>query len=272
MERVLSEDEKAAFEQDGYLVLPDLLTPAETVELQSWAQEVHDWPNDGNSPWMAYAEINAQGKQVLCRTENYAASHPGLNSLLRGPKLMGILRQLSGEDMVLFKEKINYKLAGSGGFAAHIDSTAYTHVKKIQHLAILLAVDPSDALNGGLEVVPGSHKMTVPIGDDNCIPKSWINQQSWAAANLSAGQVLIFGSYLAHRSGANTSERDRKALYATYNVAREGDLHDEYYARRKVEYPPTHLRKPGEKFEEGAMRYGYGSPMLSVDLGHQLAV
>lgn len=160
-------------------------------------------------------EINAHGKAVLCRTENYANSHPGLNSLLRGQKLLGLLRQLSGEDMLLFKEKINYKLAGSGtapllspvrlsrfpvhwcrvrsfetagGFAPHVDSTAYTHIKNIKHLAILLAVDPSDMTNGGLEVVEGSHDMDVPIGNDNCIEPAWVNEQTWTPVELKAGK------------------------------------------------------------------------------------
>lgn len=51
---------------------------------------------------------------MLCRTENYANSHSGFNGLLRGSKLLNLLAQLSGEEMSLFKEKINYKLAGSG--------------------------------------------------------------------------------------------------------------------------------------------------------------
>jgi 2-aminoethylphosphonate dioxygenase len=62
--------------------------------------------------------VNAQGKTVLCRTENYANHHDGFNRLLRGEKLLSILKQLSGEDMLLFKEKINYKLAGSGEYGA----------------------------------------------------------------------------------------------------------------------------------------------------------
>ena len=86
------------------------------------------------------------------------------------------------------------------------------------------------------------------------------------------GQILIFGSYLTHRSSANRSNLDRKALYATYNCAREGDLHDEYYAHRKIVWPPVQLRKKGEAYQEGALRYGYGSPMLSVDVGKQLVV
>lgn len=84
--------------------------------------------------------------------------------------------------------------------------------------------------------------------------------------------MLIFGSYLAHRSGANNSTSDRKAIYATYNCKREGDLHDAYYADRAKLWPPTHKRQQGERYEDGAMRYGYGSPMLSVDLGKQYIV
>ncbi|OAG35696.1 hypothetical protein AYO21_10090 [Fonsecaea monophora] len=153
---LLSEEQVRSFRRNGYLVLGNVLSEVETEELQRWAQEVHDWTTDANSPWMPYEEINARGERVLCRTENYADSHAGLNSLLRGQKLLDLLKQLSGEEMLLFKEKINYKLAGSGGFAPHIDATAYTHIKDIKHLAILLAVDPSNISNGGLEVVEGT--------------------------------------------------------------------------------------------------------------------
>lgn len=77
---------------------------------------------------------------------------------------------------------------------------------------------------------------------------------------------MVFGSYLAHRSGANTSSKDRKAIYATYNCAAEGDLHDEYYADRQKLWPATHMRKEGESYEEGRTRYAFGTPMLTVDV------
>ena len=133
-------------------------------------------------------EVNAKGKRVLCRTENYANYHQGFNQLLRGPQLLNMLHQLAGEEMLLFKEKINYKLAGSGGFSPHIDSTAYTHIKDIKHLTILLAVDPSNSTNGGLDVVDGSHNMDIPIGKDNCIEPAWVEKQSWTSVNLKAGK------------------------------------------------------------------------------------
>lgn len=79
-----------------------------------------------------------------------------------------------------------------------------------------------------------------------------------------AGDILVFGSYLAHRSGANTSSKDRRAVYATYNRAAEGNLRDQYCEDRRRLWPATHLRKEGEAYEEGRLRYGYGSPMLTV--------
>ena len=79
------------------------------------------------------------------------------------------------------------------------------------------------------------------------------------------GDVLIFGSYLAHRSGSNTSSKDRRAIYATYNCAAEGDLHNQYYLDRQKLWPATHLRKDGVDYEEGRVRYAFGSPMLTVD-------
>jgi hypothetical protein len=58
--------------------------------------------------------VNDKGETVLCRTENFADCHKGFSGLLRSSKLLGLLSDLAEEPMLLFKEKINYKLAGSG--------------------------------------------------------------------------------------------------------------------------------------------------------------
>ena len=43
-----------------------------------------------------------------------------------------------------------------------------------------------------------------------------------------------------------------------------GDIHDAYYAHRRRIWPPTHERTEGESYGEGALLYGFGSPMLTV--------
>ncbi|KAF9530927.1 hypothetical protein CPB83DRAFT_809836 [Crepidotus variabilis] len=262
----LTDEQLASFSKNGYLILRDVLSTQETTALQRWAQEIHDLPCTEHSSWMPYDEIQPNGTRVLCRTENFADSHTGFGALLRGETFLRILNQLSGEEMILFKEKINYKLAGSGGYSAHIDSTAYTHIKNVKHLTILLAIDAADTSNGGLEVVEGSHLMSIPISDvDRCIESSWVDGQTWVPVELKPGEMLIFGSYLAHRSDANASNGARKAVYATYNCKREGDLREQYYADRRVVWPATHMRKAGKSYQLGRMRYGFGSPMLTIN-------
>ncbi|KAF8829744.1 hypothetical protein HHX47_DHR2000332 [Lentinula edodes] len=119
--------------------------------------------------WMHYDEVIKSSKsssteeKVLCRTENFADYHEGFKELFRGAEMTSILEQLTGEPMVLFKEKINYE---------------------------------------------------IPVP-------------------LESGQFLVFGSYLAHRSAPNKSDKGRAAIYATYNaISNGGDRREAYYEDR----------------------------------------
>ena len=101
----LTSEQLGFFQEKGYLILRDVMSKEDTINLQRWAQEVHDLPRTAETPWMPYEEINASGQRVLCRTENYANYHEGFNKLLRGEKMLSVLGQLAKEDMLLFKEK-----------------------------------------------------------------------------------------------------------------------------------------------------------------------
>ncbi|KAG4444157.1 hypothetical protein IFR05_000386 [Cadophora sp. M221] len=261
----VSKPQRTFFEEKGYLIIKDCLSIAETRDLQAWVQDVHGLPRTIDCPYIPYEEVNSSRDRVLCRTENFANTHSEFGALLRGAKLLSILEQLNGDEMLLFKEKINFKFAGSGGFQPHIDRTGYGDFKKLQHLAILIAADDATSLNGCLEVVEGSHKMTVPIGTDNCITPDWVAARNWIPVEMKAGELMIFGSSLAHRSGPNASSKDRRAVYATYNSKSEGDLHDAYYERRAKLYPATHKRREGVDYSSGAQNYAYGTPMRSVE-------
>lgn len=110
----LTPEQLQSFQENGYLLVRSFFSEPEAKKLQQWAQEVHDLPRTADVPWMPYEEVNGKGDRVLCRTENFANSHAGFDSFLRGERATSMLQQLAGEEMLLFKEKINYKLAGSG--------------------------------------------------------------------------------------------------------------------------------------------------------------
>ena len=62
---------------------------------------------------------------------------------------------------------------------------------------------------------------------------------TWRPVDVPAGCTLWFHSRTPHRSGANRSERPRRALYPTYNAAREGDRRAEYYAEKRAAFART---------------------------------
>ncbi|KAJ7578489.1 hypothetical protein C8J56DRAFT_349545 [Mycena floridula] len=260
----LSQEQLASFDRDGYLVLPSL-SKEMTDNIVSWANEVKNLPHRSDA-WMHYEEVSSTGQRILYGTENFVNHHDGFNRLFRGKAILGLLSQLTGEEMVLLKEKINYKAPSGAGFQPHTDAPAFNHVAQVKHLSVAMAVDAATLENGCLEIVAGSHKTPIPVGEDVCIPESWCKSQTWTPIPLRPGEFLIFGSYLAHRSGPNNSPHGRAAVYATYNALSEGgDMHDAYYAHRRQYWPPTADRNPNEKYEMGAKLYGFGSGMLSID-------
>jgi ectoine hydroxylase-related dioxygenase (phytanoyl-CoA dioxygenase family) len=54
----------------------------------------------------------------------------------------------------------------------------------------------------------------------------------WISCPTNFGDIVLFNSYISHRSGPNKMNDPRKALYLTYNNAEEGYLRDEYYKNK----------------------------------------
>jgi ectoine hydroxylase-related dioxygenase (phytanoyl-CoA dioxygenase family) len=169
----------------------------------------------------------------LCRTENFVPFHAGMRELLTTGTLPETAGALLGEAAVLYKEKVNYKAVGGAGFAAHQDAPAYPFVRT--HVSCMLAVDDASIDNGCLEVVDGMHGELLPTDERGCIPDDVAVALAWEPVEVPAGGVLWFHSRLPHRSGANASARDRRALYPTYNARSDGDLRAAYYRTKREE-------------------------------------
>nr|POE54465.1 putative phytanoyl-coa dioxygenase [Quercus suber] len=241
----LSAEQIAHFDEQGFLVLRatehGLVEPA---MLQRWTEEVKNLPRE-HGKWMPYDEITKSGERQLMRTENFANYHAGFQSLLFGPGLTGILAQLTRDDVMLFKEKINYKLPGGNGFGAHLDAPAYDHMGEIEHTTANLAVDAATVANGCVEVVHGSHRMDVKLAGGGAIDRAWEAGQTWIPVELAPGDLLMFGSHLAHRSAPNHTTSPRASVYATYHNKSDGQqLREKYYADRRENFPPDHGELP----------------------------
>lgn len=211
------------FDRNGWVLTAELGAD-EIADLRRWVDEVAAWP-DTEGRWLHHRELTDHGPR-LCRSENFVPYHDELRHLLTA-RLIATASLLLGEPAVLYKEKINYKLAGGAGYSPHQDAPAYPFIDS--HISCMVAVDDATAENGCLEVVSGAHDRILPMDDRGCIAPDIAADLRWETVELPAGATLWFHSLTPHRSGANRSATDRRAIYPTYNAAREGNRRDDYY-------------------------------------------
>ncbi|KAI8095990.1 hypothetical protein BDF21DRAFT_353984 [Thamnidium elegans] len=265
----LTEEQVQSYNKDGFLLIQDFFSTAEHQSLENFCDEFQTWGKE-KGKWMQYYEHNTvTGEDQLCRTENFTPFHQGMKDYVNSPRLLQVLERLHGEQYVLFKEKVNYKLPGGGGFPAHQDAPAFVQFGQASHMTVMFTIDATTAANGCLEVVPGSHindcdrRILPQEKHDGSIAMDWVNKHNWVPVHCQPGSVLIFGAYLAHRSGDNVTENARKAVYLTYNAASEGNFRDHYYDEKRRLFPPSYEREEGKDYSEGAIIYNLATPIRS---------
>ena len=222
------------FREKGWVAV-DAISPDVNARLAGWVEEVAAVP-DGVGGVLQHFEGTDAGP-ALCRSENFVPTHAGLRDLLCSGALIDVASALLGEPAVLYKEKVNYKLAGGAGYSPHQDAPAYPMIDV--HVSAMVAVDDSDATNGCLEVVSARFDEVLPMDARGCIEPAVAETLPWEAVPLRAGHTLWFHSRTPHRSGPNPTTRPRRALYPTYNAAREGDLREAYYAAKQEAFEVT---------------------------------
>jgi len=249
---LLSAEQVGRFQRDGYLVLraDEWLTKQEQRDVLAWTDEVQNWP-EKKYHWMKYyEESSVNGAKILNRVENYIPYHPGLKEMFNGPKAMGILHQLLGGPCVLYKDKINMKLPGGGGFEPHQDVLAGWGAYNVSNfITFSVSVDHAHKKNGALECVAGEHKNGALADDWSPLGQDVIDRMDWQMVETFPGDAVLFDAYVPHRSAPNGDDHSRRNLYLTYNLAAEGDHRKQYYSDKRKNYPPDIEREAGKEYK-----------------------
>jgi len=246
---ILTEEQVATFHHDGYLVIPKLYGVEEMAEILAWTEDMENRP-EAPGKYMKYFEESRTepGKRLLNRLENFAPYHESFDGLFKGPKMLGAVSQLFGEQAVLFKEKINFKLAGADGFKVHQDVQAGWDKFGSLHITALVSIDATTPANGCLEMAGGHHKrgligsMWEPMSEDD------IAGMELKVLTTAPGDAVFFDSFAPHRSGPNDTNEPRRVLYTTYNRLSEGDFREQYYREKRANFPPDCERDPDKSY------------------------
>jgi len=128
-----------------------------------------------------------------------------------------------------------------------------------------VAIDSSTIENGCLEVAIGKHNQG--LFPQNPAHGGLSDEEDakleWTPVPLEIGDVLIFSSWLPHRSGPNRSAKSRRALYVTYNAKTDGDFREQYYQDKRGKFPPKNEREDGRDYSEGAKLYNLATPITN---------
>lgn len=243
---VLTDEHLQDFQDQGFLVARGAFDKRAMALIDSWTRELVALPEESGKHWVYHEKsLKDPNRRLVSRIENIAPFHDGFRTLaeaLRGP-----VGQLLGEEAVLFKEKINFKMPGGDGFKPHQDSQAGWDKYADFFISVLVAIDEATIENGCIEMVAGHHKRGLfrswePLTDDD------MKGMSFVPYPTKPGDLVFFDCYAPHRSAPNMSDQIRRLYYATYNRKSAGDHMAQYYADKHKSYPPDIDRDPTKTY------------------------
>ena len=242
----LTDQQIDAFANDGFIVVRGMFGPDEAKTMDIWARQLVELPEVSGRQWVYHEKsLKGDGADLISRIENISPFHDGfmdLSEALKGP-----VAQLLGEEAVLFKEKVNFKMPGGDGFKPHQDSQAGWDAYADFFISALVCIDEATVENGCLQIVAGNHKRGLfqswePLTDKD------MEGMELVYCPTQPGDLVFFDCYAPHASEPNMSDKIRRIYFATYNKLSEGDHLARYYADKHKSYPPYIDRDPQKEY------------------------
>jgi phytanoyl-CoA hydroxylase len=224
----IGSDDVETYQRQGFLIVPDVLTPAEVDDLR----RVTDQFVERSRAVTAHTEMfdledgHTPAEPRLRRIVSPHRWHPVYAAMVRHPGIIAVLRALWGPDIRFDQSKLNMK---SGGFGSpvewHQDWAFYPHTND-DLAAVGIMIDDVDLDNGPMLVLPGSH--TGPVHDHHADGR-FCGAFDAGLSNLDlskavpcigrAGTITVHHVRLVHGSATNRSKRPRRFLLHQYRAA-----------------------------------------------------
>jgi ectoine hydroxylase-related dioxygenase (phytanoyl-CoA dioxygenase family) len=229
-QRMTPAEQKAFYDERGYIVHPEMLTQDEVAELRS-----------------ALAEMLAESKGLTENNEKFSITkgsdgnyhvrrifspirwHKTFENMVTHPRILDAVEALIGPNIQLHHTKLNLKPPTSpeARFEWHQDYPFFPHTN-YDLVAVLIHIDEATKENGCLRVIPGSHKLgprTHQFARDGAFSSQLEDQtvvrdeDRYAYMECPAGGIEIHHCNMLHSSTANTGDKPRSVLIFQYRSA-----------------------------------------------------
>ncbi|WP_432019127.1 ectoine hydroxylase [Streptomyces sp. 1222.5] len=147
-----------AYERDGFLAVDQLITPD---EVEVYRRELERLVTDPAIRADERSIVEPKSKEIRSVFEVHKISELFAN-LVRDPRVVGRARQILGSDVYVHQSRINVKPGfGASGFYWHSDFETWhaeDGLPNMRTVSVSIALTENFATNGGLMIMPGSHR------------------------------------------------------------------------------------------------------------------
>lgn len=213
---VLSREQVAAFDRDGFVVVPDAFD-ADTVarldaEIAPGEQMVRDLLAQ-----VPGGRISVAGVDTQTVAPHLVLGSEWLRGFCAHPLLAGICLDLMGGDVRLYWEQAVYKQPHNAEPVLWHQDNGYAFVEPQAYLTCWVAITDATLDNGCVSVMPGVHRdgtlahRETPIGFE-----CWGDHATAVDVPVPAGSVVVFSSLTPHATRRNSTDEVRKAYIVQY--------------------------------------------------------
>ena len=232
---MLTQDQIDFFNDNGYLVVEDAITPE---QLQALRADFAAWVEESKSHEDAWGEM-VNGKPRFDVEKGHSSENPALRrinaphevseayfNVMADSGMADMVADLIGPDVKLHHTKINSKLPGSATAVKWHQDFPFTPHTNDDLITALLMVDEVTEENGPLEVWADTHKgeihtlwhdgqFTGAVSDD--VTKEALEKRTICTGK--AGSVCLMHTRLLHGSAPNNSDAPRTLYICVYSAA-----------------------------------------------------
>jgi ectoine hydroxylase-related dioxygenase (phytanoyl-CoA dioxygenase family) len=208
---ILTRDQIAAFNRDGYLAGIRIFDEEEIIAIRRYFDE------------LLAKTLAAGGDSYSISTAHL--SHGRVYDILTDPRIVRHIKDLLGDDVVAWGSHFFCKMPGDGKRVSWHQDSSYWPLTPSMAVTAWLAIDDASVENACMRYIPGSHHLghltyTLSEGDEANV----LNQTVAGAdtlgepvnVELKAGEISIHSDLLLHGSEANQSNRRRCGLTLRY--------------------------------------------------------
>lgn len=255
MTSVLSADQRAAYERDGFVLVRGFFDAEEAALLRDAMEQ------DPAIRSHFYDRGDAEGG----RTKIALWNHPGdsvYGLAARCEKMVDTMEDLIGGEVYHYHSKLTAKEPYEGGAWEWHQDYGYWYNNGClfpDMASAMIALDRSTRSNGCLQVLRGSHRLGridhglldgQQVGADLTRVEEAKKRLELVYAEMEPGDVLFFHCNTLHRSDQNRSGDRRWTLICCYN-ARSNDPYREHHHPR---YTPIG-KVPNARIKEAGLRF-----------------